>query len=101
MNTVPDVLHTLSGVLDPDVGINVVDLGLVEAVEVAPGRVRVGLIMTTPACPQSSYLCDEAERLLRDAAADGTAVDVDILPEPLWSPDRLSPAARSQLGWPA
>ena len=101
MHSVPDVLHTLTGVLDPDVGINVVDLGLVEAVEVSPGRVRVGLIMTTPACPQSSYLCDEAARLLLGAAAAGTAVDVDILPEPLWSPDRLSPAARSQLGWPS
>ncbi|MGE5546961.1 MAG: metal-sulfur cluster assembly factor [Solirubrobacterales bacterium] len=98
MLTQPDVLDALRQVLDPDVGINIVDLGLVESVEVAEGAVRVGMIMTTPACPQSSYLQDEAMRAVA-GMAPGLAVTVEVLPEPFWSPDRLSSMAREILGW--
>jgi len=100
MTSVPDVLEILRGVIDPDVGIDVVELGLIESVEVTPGRVRVGLIMTTPACPQSSYLCDEAAQRLLLAVPSGTDIDVAILAEPLWQPERLSDKARALLGWP-
>lgn len=99
MPTPSDVLDTLRGLLDPDVGVNIVDLGLVESVAVEDAAVRVGLIMTTPACPQSAYLQDESARLLRAGPANGRAVEVTVLDSPLWSPDRLSDAAREALGW--
>lgn len=99
MLTQSQVFDTLRDLLDPDIGINVVDLGLVEKVETEGNRIAIGLIMTTPACPQTGYLQDEASRLLR-MAAPGSQVDVAILQAPFWSPDRLSDSARATLGWP-
>jgi metal-sulfur cluster biosynthetic enzyme len=95
--TTEDVYDTLRQLLDPDVGINIVDLGLVEAVTIAAGRVEIALIMTTPACPQTGYLQDECRRLLGEA---GIAAEVAILEEPLWDPSRLSDSAKVTLGWP-
>ena len=97
MLTQSQAFEILKGVIDPDVGINIVDLGLVESVEASPQAVSVALIMTTPACPQTSYLEDECARLLKDAGASKVAVQV--LDEPLWDPSRLSDSAKKTLGW--
>ncbi|CDL01376.1 conserved protein of unknown function [Magnetospirillum gryphiswaldense MSR-1 v2] len=85
-------LETLKQIIDPDVGINIVDLGLVQSVHEEDGQISIALIMTTPACPQSGYLRDEARRLIPGAR-------VDILETPLWEPARMSAAAKDQLGW--
>jgi len=97
MLTQSQAFDILKGVIDPDVGITIVDLGRVESVEASPDAVSVALIMTTPACPQTSYLQDECARLLKGAGA--AKVAVEVLDEPLWDPSRLSEAAKSQLGW--
>ncbi|MBC7951605.1 MAG: DUF59 domain-containing protein [Rhodospirillaceae bacterium] len=89
-------MEILKGVIDPDVGINIVDLGLVESVATDPQAVRVALIMTTPACPQTSYLQDECARLLN---ATGATATVQVLDEPLWDPSRMSASAKETLGW--
>lgn len=89
-------LEILKGVIDPDVGINIVDLGLVESVTAASDTVDVALIMTTPACPQSSYMQEECTRLLN---ATGAKAKVRILAEPLWDPSRMSDSAKQTLGW--
>lgn len=86
----------LKGVIDPDVGINIVDLGLVESVATDAQAVNVALIMTTPACPQTSYLQDECARLLNAA---GAKASVQVLDAPLWDPSRMSEAAKQTLGW--
>lgn len=91
------ILDLLKGIIDPDVGLNIVDLGLVETIRLDADKARIGLIMTTPACPQAGYLADEARRRLKAA---GIAAEVEVLSEPLWQPDRLSEAARAALGWP-
>ncbi|HLO77865.1 MAG TPA: metal-sulfur cluster assembly factor [Magnetospirillum sp.] len=90
-------LEALKGVIDPDVGINIVDLGMIERVAVTPDGVHVAMIMTTPACPQSGYLRDESARLLEQAGAG--AVTVEVLDSPLWAPERLSETAKQILGW--
>jgi|AGTN01.1.fsa_nt_gi Predicted metal-sulfur cluster biosynthetic enzyme len=90
-------IETLRGVIDPDIGLNIVDLGLVESVEATPGGLAVALIMTTPACPQSGYIEDECARLLRRAG--GGDVAVHTLELPLWDPGRLSDSAKAALGW--
>jgi len=99
MSTAAEVLDALRTVIDPDVGLDIVALGLVERAEADADGIRVGLIMTSPACPQTSYLKDEARALLLPLAAGGT-VSVDILASPAWSPERLAPEARAALGWP-
>lgn len=92
------VLAALREVIDPEVGVNIVDLGLVHLLECGARRVYVGLIMTTPACPQGGHLCDLAAAAVARTAA-GRSVDVELLDYPLWSPERMSDAAKRQLGW--
>lgn len=93
-----DITQLLRAVIDPDVGINIVDLGLVERVAIEDGTVRVDLIMTTPACPQTGHLQDEAARAIAKA---GFTPQVAVLETPLWQPDRMSDLARKSLGWDA
>lgn len=83
---------------DPELGVNVVDLGLVYECEVSEGGVRVALTATTPACPLAPYLVSEAERLLREAF-EGADVRVELTWEPPWAPERMSAVAREWLGW--
>lgn len=94
------VMAALKLVDDPEVGINVVDLGLVYGVEVAEGRVRVELTMTSPACPLGEQIVCDAEERIR-ALPGVAAAQVDLVWEPTWTPERMSPAAKAQLGWGA
>ena len=100
MITEAEIRDALRRVIDPDIGVNIVDLGLVQRVTTAPEGIFIDLIMTTPACPQSGYIADEAGRMVRAAAADEVAVSVEILDSPFWQPDRMSAAAKKTMGWP-
>jgi len=93
------VREALKSVEDPEAGMNIVDLGLVYAIEARPERVRVEMTMTSPACPVGAYLVDEAVAAIRAAAAEGTEVEVDLVWEPPWTPERMSPEARRRFGW--
>ncbi|MBF0167140.1 MAG: metal-sulfur cluster assembly factor [Alphaproteobacteria bacterium] len=87
-----------SQVQDPELGVNIVDLGLVERLESGHNGIEIDLIMTTPTCPQGHSLLCEAQRVL-EKAAPGIAVTARLLAQPFWSQDRMSPAAKAQLGW--
>lgn len=91
-------IKALETILDPDVGVNIVDLGLVETLDISDAGLQLTLIMTSPACPQSGYLADQARHALRHAFPD-RPVSVETAPSPLWEAARMSPAARRQLGW--
>lgn len=97
--TEEQVIDALRTVVDPEVGVNIVDLGLVQLMDVNDSRIYVGLIMTTPACPQGGAICQDAMDAVRRVAG-ATAVDVELLHSPFWTPDRMSAAAKEQLGWP-
>jgi metal-sulfur cluster biosynthetic enzyme len=91
-------IDALRGVIDPEIGLDVVELGLVYGVDVHGRDVRVRLTMTTPACPLGEEIVRDAEDRLR--VIDGVgAVDVELVWDPPWSPERMSPAARKLLGW--
>jgi metal-sulfur cluster biosynthetic enzyme len=94
-----DVTEALKTVEDPEAGMNIVDLGLVYGISVEPGRVRVEMTMTSPACPVGAYLVDESAAAIRAVAPEGTDVQVDLVWEPPWTPDRMSPEAQSRFGW--
>jgi metal-sulfur cluster biosynthetic enzyme len=83
-------------VIDPEIGINVVDLGLVYSVEVSGEQVRVAMTMTTHACPLHAYLTEAAEAAIRQVVPD-TQVVVDLVWDPPWSPAMMSDAAKQQL----
>ncbi len=97
--TEQEVVAALKTVIDPEVGVNIVDLGLVQLLDANDQRIYVGLIMTTPACPQGGAICQEAMDAVRRAGGD-VVVDVELLEHPFWTPDRMSAAAKQQLGWP-
>lgn len=91
-------LDALREVIDPELGINVVDLGLVYGLEVDAGRVHVRLTMTTAACPLGEQIVRDAEQRLR--AVDGVdQVQVELVWEPPWGPERMSDEAKATLGW--
>jgi metal-sulfur cluster biosynthetic enzyme len=85
---------------DPEVGMNIVDLGLVYRIVIAPERVRVELTMTTPACPMGDLISENAQRAVRAALAEGIAVEVVLVWDPPWTPDMMSESARQTFGWP-
>jgi metal-sulfur cluster biosynthetic enzyme len=79
--------------------ISVVDMGLIENVRVEEGRVQVDMILTTGWCPFSVRMITEMERRLR--ALDGVDdVDVQVVWNPVWTPERLSESARGKLSMP-
>ena len=92
------VLAALREVIDPEIGLNVVDLGLVYGIEVCGGAVAVALTMTSPACPLGEHVARLAEQQLR--ALEGVErATVSLVWEPPWSPERMSDPARRALGW--
>ncbi|MFI5398770.1 MAG: metal-sulfur cluster assembly factor [Candidatus Binatia bacterium] len=93
------IWNALRTVLDPEIGINVVDLGLVYTVEVSNSRVRVAMTMTSQACPLHAYLREAAETAIRQFAPDIGVVQVDMVWDPPWSPSMMSDAAKQRLGW--
>jgi len=93
-----DVLQALRAVNDPEIGINIVDLGLVYRAERNAGGIAVALTMTTPSCPLGEMLVEEAREALQARFPDASSVDVELVRSPPWTPDRMSEAARRQLG---
>lgn len=92
------VEFALREVIDPELGLDVVSLGLVYRLEVVDGEVAVDLTMTTPACPLGEQIVRDAEAQL--AAVPGvTAVRIALVWEPPWSPERMSDQAKEELGW--
>ena len=99
MTTVEHVWEALRQVLDPELGINVVDLGLVYDVAVDNGTVRVAMKMTTPTCPLSAYLTETAEAAIRQRIPQIEVVQVTMVWDPPWAPAMMSSTAKQQLGW--
>lgn len=89
----------LNAVIDPEVGMNIVDLGLLYALRIGPDRVEADITMTTPTCPMGSMIVDEVRRVLGAAVPAGTAVVVNLVWEPPWDSSRMSERARKHFGW--
>ena len=92
-------LEALRTVLDPELGVNIVDLGLVYRVHTSDqDRLAVDLTMTSPACPLGESIVSEAEERLRELEGVPGA-EVRLVWDPPWDPARMSERARSILGW--
>lgn len=92
-------LAALSQVADPEIGENIVELGLVERIESLPGRLCVTLVPTSLMCPMADVLVEQAGEALRAMVPATTEVEVDIDWDAQWTPQRMSPALRERLGW--
>lgn len=92
------VIAALRTVHDPELPVNIYDLGLIYQLDVTPaGAVAVRMTLTTPACPVARVLPGQVETKLK-ALPGVTDVKVELVWDPPWSRERLSPEARLQLG---
>ncbi|MGA2060753.1 MAG: metal-sulfur cluster assembly factor [Thermoguttaceae bacterium] len=95
------ILAALRQVRDPELMINIVDLGLIYGIEVdeADGKsnIRVSMTMTTPACPFGPELIREVKEVIAALEGVGT-VEVQLTLSPPWTPDRMTEEARDELG---
>jgi metal-sulfur cluster biosynthetic enzyme len=96
------VREALKQVIDPELFVNVVDLGLIYDVKIAEAdvgksNVDVEMTMTSPACPAGPQLLAQSKMAV--GALEGVgAVDVRLVMDPPWTPDRMTEDARDQLG---
>ncbi len=97
--TVDVVLDSLRHVLDPEVGINIVDLGLIYRLDLLPGAIEIEMTMTTPSCPLQATIEGAVNRVLHLRHPDIARIVVNVVWDPPWSVNRISPAGRIELGW--
>jgi metal-sulfur cluster biosynthetic enzyme len=97
-DTVRDALRQVD---DPEAGMNVVDLGLVYAIQVTADAVQVDMTMTSAACPMADLIVERARSAIAAIVPPGTAVDVRLVWDPPWTPDKMTGFAREHFGWTA
>jgi metal-sulfur cluster biosynthetic enzyme len=98
MATETDIREALRHVVDPEIGVNIVDLGLVYRIEVDGARAHITMTMTSPACPLADYLKSLVTSAIRQHVPDVVDVDIHLEWEPRWGPEMMSDEARRQLG---
>ncbi len=94
-----EIRETLKAVVDPEIGINIIDLGLVYTIETGDDSIRVELTMTSPTCPLHQVIIAQMEQVLRQKFPEAKTVDIQLVWEPPWSPMMMSDEAKARLGW--
>ncbi len=105
--TEEDILDALRDVSDPELPVNIVDLGLIYRVDLAPDpdapgvvprqKVAIDITMTTQNCPAHTLILEQVRNRL--GGVQGlSATEVHLVWEPAWTPDRISPGAQKKLG---
>jgi metal-sulfur cluster biosynthetic enzyme len=92
------VLEALRSVKDPELGLNIVDLGLIYGVEEEGGAVTVTMTLTSPGCPAGGQIMDGA-RTAAESVAGVDSASVNLVWKPFWTPDRIDPKVRASLGY--
>ena len=91
------VVDALYQVIDPELGYNIVDLGLIYRLVVVDGRVSIDITMTTPGCPAQDYIVGG----VREGVGSVSGIEevgVEVVWEPPWTPQRMSPEAKAHFG---
>jgi metal-sulfur cluster biosynthetic enzyme len=102
MSRMPDddaVREALRAVDDPEAGMNIVDLGLVYGVDVSDEGVHVAMTMTTAACPMTDMIVAQVRDVLERIVPVGATVDVELVWDPPWTPDKMTGIAKEHFGW--
>ena len=95
--TEKDVRDALRGVKDPELGLDLVVLGLIYDIDVQEARVDVRISLTSPFCPVAGQIVDDAKAAVLGVAGVEDA-HVQLTFDPPWTPDRIAPLIRSSLG---
>jgi metal-sulfur cluster biosynthetic enzyme len=93
------IRQLLRRVVDPEVGINIVDLGLIYRIDVTPERLRIEMTMTSPACPMGDMIIDDAYAALESSLPEGCEAEIELVWNPPWAPSMMSERSRLNLGW--
>ncbi|MGC9058104.1 MAG: metal-sulfur cluster assembly factor [Candidatus Micrarchaeia archaeon] len=95
--TKDDVMNALKQVVDPELGINVVDLGLIYSIYINNSRVGIKMTLTTPMCPLATLLVENVKSAVEKM--EGVKhVEVEVVFDPPWSIEKIRPEIREKLG---
>lgn len=95
-----EVRELLRRVVDPEVGVNIVDLGLVYRIELTDDRLLIEMTMTSPACPMGDMIIDDAYKVLEGLSA-ACEPEIVLVWDPPWNPSMMSQRSKLALGWSA
>ena len=93
------VRDILRQVIDPEVGMNIVALGLVYRVEVARDDLVIEMTMTSPACPMGEMIVGDVHAALKSALPETIEPDIRLVWEPPWNPSMMDAATKLHFGW--
>ncbi|WP_018151614.1 metal-sulfur cluster assembly factor [Leeia oryzae] len=93
------VRDALREVIDPEIGENIVDLGLIYQIEIRPEQLLVNMTMTSPACPMGEMITEEVHAVLTGLVPASCQVAIQLVWEPPWEPAMMSDASREHFGW--
>jgi metal-sulfur cluster biosynthetic enzyme len=98
MPTAEAIRKAIRAVKDPELNLNIIDIGLVYDIDVDDsGDVRVQMTLTSPGCPSGAEIMEEVKRVVGDM--EGVrAVEVELVWEPYWTPEKMDPRVRAFLG---
>lgn len=97
MDNIEQITDWLKNVYDPELGVNIVDLGLVYDIRDELDKIYIQMTLTTPGCPMHDTIVGGVRRILQDHT--DKEIDVDLVWEPRWSPNKMSDEAKEQLGF--
>jgi metal-sulfur cluster biosynthetic enzyme len=99
MPTAEAIRKAIRAVKDPELNLNIIDIGLVYDIDVDDsGDVRVQMTLTSPGCPSGAEIMEEVKRVVGDM--EGVrAVEVELVWEPYWTPEKMDPRVRTFLGF--
>lgn len=93
-----EVLRALRVVIDPELGIDIVSLGLIYGATREGDHVHVVMTMTSPACPLGEVLVEDAKAAVTSLVRGVRDAEVELVFDPRWTPERMTPEAKQQLG---
>ncbi len=95
--TKEEVLKVLRNVVDPEIGINIVDLGFIYGIEIKEKKIHIKMTLTVPSCPMHAMFTHEVENALKSVFEDAD-ITVELVFDPPWTPDKMSNEAKKKLG---
>lgn len=91
------VREALKKIEDPEIGLNIVDLGLVYDIDVEDGKVNVRMTLTSPGCPVGPQILNGSKMVIQELE-DVEEANIELVWEPFWTPERITPEYRAMLG---
>ncbi|MHA1238656.1 MAG: metal-sulfur cluster assembly factor [Candidatus Odinarchaeia archaeon] len=98
MVTKEEVMNALKNCYDPEIPVNVVDLGLIYDVDIKDDKVNIKMTLTARGCPMHSLIAMDVQNKVKELT-NAKEVNVDVVWDPPWTPDRMSEEAKKKLGF--